>query len=436
MLKINRSSLKEFVRYTSLNVLGMIGMSAYILADTYFISKGLGANGLTALNLAIPIYSFIHGSGLMLGIGGATKFSIFKAQKELHKADSVFSNTVCLAGVLSIIFILTSILFSEKIALLFGANREVYDMTELYMRVIMLFSPAFIMNNVLICFVRNDGNPRLSMLAVLIGCLSNIILDYIFIFPMNMGILGAVLATGFAPSIGICILSRHFISKKNTFHFKRFKPSLSLTAHTLSLGLPSLILEAASGIVIIAFNYVILKIQGNTGVAAYGVIANLSMVVMSIYTGIGEGMQPLMSRAYGVNNFLDIKRTLRYGVITIAFISLAIYSIIFVFASPIADIFNNDKNITLQQIAETGLKLYFLAIPFAGFNIVLSIFFTSIEKAIPAQIISLLRGFFLIIPTVFLMSLLFKMTGVWLSFPITELVVSLFGIILYKRYKK
>lgn len=411
----------------------MIGLSAYILADTFFISKGLGVNGLTALNLAIPIYSFIHGSGLMLGIGGATKFSIYKGQSAISKADGVFSNTVYLAIVLSTIFVLTGILFSGKIAVLFGADVEVYEMTELYLRIIMIFSPAFIMNNVLICFVRNDGNPRLSMLAMLIGCLSNIILDYVFIFPMNMGIFGAVLATGFAPFIGICILSKHFITKKNTFRFRKFKPSFSLTAHTLSLGFPSLILEAASGIVIIAFNYIILQIEGNIGVAAYGVIANLSLVVISIYTGISQGIQPILSRSYGENDYDNIKKTLRYAIITIALVSLAIYSVIFLLASPIAGIFNSEQNVLLQKIAEAGLKIYFIAIPFAGFNIVLSIYFTSIEKAIPAQIISLLRGLFLIIPMAFFMSYLAGMTGVWLSFSLTEGFVSVLGVILYIR---
>lgn len=411
-------------------------MSAYILADTFFISKGLGANGLTALNLAIPIYSFIHGSGLMLGIGGATKFSIYKGQNATQKAYRIFSNTVYMATALSAIFILTGILFSGKIAVLFGADAEVYEMTELYLRVIMIFSPAFIMNNLLICFVRNDGNPRLSMLAMLIGCLSNIILDYIFIFPMNMGIFGAVLATGFAPAIGICILSKHFITKKNTFRFKKSKPSFTLTAHTLSLGFPSLVLEAASGIVIIAFNNIILQIQGNIGVAAYGVIANLSLVVISIYTGIAQGIQPILSRSYGENDYVNIKKTLRYALITIALVSLAIYSVIFFLAGPLAGIFNSEQNALLQRIAEAGLQIYFIAIPFAGFNIVLSIYFTSIEKAIPAQIISLLRGLFLIIPMALLLSYLAEMTGVWLSFSLTEALVSVLGIILYSRLSK
>jgi Na+-driven multidrug efflux pump len=201
--------LKEFFRYVILNICGMIGLSCYILADTFFISNGLGANGLTALNLAIPIYSFIHGSGLMFGMGGATKYSIYRGQKECKNADKCFSNTMSIMFIMAVIFMLTGIFFSEKLTILLGADKGVFSMTKTYLQVILLFAPAFMANDTLTCFVRNDGNPKLSMIGMLTGSFSNIILDYIFIFPLNMGIFGAVLATGLAPVISLFILSNH-----------------------------------------------------------------------------------------------------------------------------------------------------------------------------------------------------------------------------------
>lgn len=193
----------------------MIGLSCYILADTFFVSNGLGANGLTALNLAIPIYSFVHGSGLMLGMGGATKYSIYRGLKEYKNADRSFSNTMCVMLVLAVIFMLTGIFFSERITRLLGADKDVYNMTKTYLQVILLFAPAFMANDTLICFVRNDGNPGLSMIGMLTGSFSNIVLDYIFIFPLNMGISGAVLATGSASVISLIVLSKHWITKQN-----------------------------------------------------------------------------------------------------------------------------------------------------------------------------------------------------------------------------
>ena len=421
---------KEFLRYVILNVCGMIGLSCYILADTFFVSVGLGTNGLTALNLAIPVYSFVNGCGLMFGMGGATKYAIFRGRKENRNADNTFSSVLCLTMFLTVVFLLIGIFLSGNIAAILGADGDVFSMTKTYLQVILLFAPAFMLNDVLICFVRNDGNPKLSMTAMLIGSLSNIIMDYLFIFPLQMGILGAVLATGFAPVISMCILSRHWITGQNRFHIQKLKLFPDLIKDTVCLGVPSLITEVASGIVMIIFNIIILRLEGNTGVAAYGIIANLSLVVTAVYTGIAQGIQPITSRSYGCGDQNSIKKILAYAMTTMLLLSGCIYAIFLLNAGPIVSIFNREQNILLQQIATVGLKLYFTAIPFAGFNIVLSTHFTSTEKALRAQTVSLSRGLFIIIPMAFFMAHTFEMTGVWLSYPITELLVSILGFIL------
>lgn len=428
--------LKEFFQYVILNICGMIGLSCYILADTFFVSNGLGANGLAALNLAIPIYSFVHGSGLMLGMGGATKYSVYRGQKKYKDANKSFSNTIYIMFVLAFIFMLAGIFFPEKLTILLGADKDVFNMTKIYLQVVLLFSPAFMANDTLICFVRNDGNPRLSMAAMLAGSFSNIVLDYIFIFPLNRGIFGAVLATGLAPVISLAVLSKHWFVKQNQFHFMRITPSFRWIGGILSLGVPSLIAEMASGVVMIVFNSIILRLQGNIGVAAYGVVANLSLVVISIYTGIAQGVQPILSRVYGYGEHESQKQILKYALKTMLLISCSIYLIFLFTANPIVNIFNSEQNTQLQQTAVTGLKLYFTAIPFVGFNIIISAYFTSVEKALPAQVISLSRGLLIIIPMAFLMSFLFKMAGVWLSFPITECFVALMGIVLYIKLGK
>ena len=424
---------KEFLRYVTLNICGMIGLSCYILADTFFVSGGLGTNGLTALNLAIPVYSFINGCGLMLGMGGATKYTIFRSRKESQHANNTFSNVLCLTILLSVIFILTGIFLSEKITALLGADDNVFSMTRTYLRIILLFSPAFMLNDILICFVRNDGNPKLSMAAMLIGSFSNIIMDYLFIFPLQMGILGAVLATGFAPVVSMCILSKHWIAKQNRFHIQKLRLFPDLIKDTVCLDIPSLITEVASGIVMIVFNILILRLQGNTGVAAYGIIANLSLVVTAVYTGLAQGIQPITSRSYGCGDSDGIKKILTYAMTTMLLLSGCIYAVFLLSADPIVKIFNSEQDNLLQQIAAVGLKLYFTAIPFAGFNIVLSTHFTSTEKAVQAQAVSLSRGFFIIIPMAFFLSHTFGITGVWLSYPVTELLVFILGLFFLQK---
>lgn len=424
---MSQSLLKEFFKYTSLNITGMVGLSCYILADTYFVSKGLGSTGLAALNLAIPVFSFIHGSGLMLGMGGATWYSIFRGQQAYDKCDRVFTNMFFLAIVFSFCFLLTGLFLSDVLTLILGADAKTAGMTRIYLKVLLLFSPAFMMNDLLTCFVRNDQNPRLAMMAMLIGSLSNIALDYIFIFPLHLGILGAVLATGAASLIGMLILSPHFLQKRNGFHIRGEMPDRKVILSSLSLGFSSLVTEVSSGIVIIIFNIIILGLAGNVGIASYGVIANLSLVVIAIYTGMAQGMQPLVSQAYGKGDRSCTFRLLRYGLTSVLLLSAAIYGILFGFAEPIVRIFNSEGNALLQEIAVPGMKLYFLAVPFAGINILLSLFFTSTDQAVPAQAISISRGFALIIPSALLLARIQGMNGVWLSFPLTELLVLFMG---------
>lgn len=424
------SCLKEFTKYTSLNVLGMIGLSCYILADTFFIAKGLGTSGLAALNLAIPIYSFIHGSGLMFGIGGATKFSI---SRKSGLSDQIFTNTLFFAGILAVLFFLAGLFLSTQITVLLGADGEVAEMTQTYLKMILLFAPAFMLGDILVCFVRNDGNPKLSMLAMLGGSMANILLDYVFIFPLGMGIFGAVLATGLAPLISIAIMSGHWMKKNKGFHLAKTAIQGRMALLILSLGFPSLITEVSSGIVIIAFNIIILGLKGNVGVAAYGVIANLSLVVISIFTGIAQGIQPLISSAYGCGDSARSRVMLRYGLTTAAAVSLTLYAVICYGAAPITAVFNSEQNHQLQVIAEYGLRLYFTGILAAGVNIILSIFFTSTEQAVPAHIISLLRGLVLIIPMAFVLSGLWGITGVWLAFPVTELVSAMLGVGIHRH---
>lgn len=430
------SCFREFLKYSSLNVLGMIALSCYILADTFFVSKALGANGLTALNLAIPVYNFINGSGLMIGMGGGTKYAISKSQGKMKQASQAFTNAAALTALIAACFFLLGLFASAPIARMLGADDTVFEMSRTYLQVLLLFSPMFMTNNLLLCFIRNDGAPQLSMAAMITGSLSNVVLDYVFMFPLGMGIFGAVLATGLAPVISILVQSPYLLTKKNQFHLVRCRLSARLSLGIFSSGLPSLITEVSSGIVIIIFNRIILGLDGNTGVAAYGVIANLSLVVIAIYTGISQGIQPILSSNYGKGIRENVQAILRYAVTTVVILSAGVYLCMFFGAEPITAIFNSEKNQILQEIAEAGLKIYFTGCVFAGLNIIFSVYFTSTERPLPAQIISVMRGFIVIIPMSFLLSAIAGLPGVWASFPATEFLVSVAGVGLYAVMRK
>ena len=432
----HNTHFNQFARYAGLSVLGTLGVSCYILADTFFVANGLGTKGLAALNIAIPVYNFIWGIAIMLGIGGATRYTIARSRGENELGDRIFSTTLAVSMAVSAVFALLGIFGAEMVARLLGADEEILEMTTDYLRVVLTFAPAFSMNQIMTCFVRNDGAPNLAMQGTLIGSLANIILDYVFIFPMKMGILGAALATVCSPIISLGIMWRHKARGKNNFHLRKDMSDFVNLGKTAALGFPSLVTEMSSGVVIIAFNYIILGLAGNVGVAAYGVIANISLVVIAIYNGIDQGVQPLMSDSYGRGLMTDARKYLQYALVTAATVSVVIYAVIYLGAEPIVAAFNSEKDSALQVIAVSGLKIYFAGILLAGCNIVLQIFFTSVERPLPAQVISLLRGLLLIIPAAFLLAEAFEITGVWLAFPVTETVVAIIGCLIYTMDKR
>ena len=385
---------RSFAKYASLSVMGMIGLSCYILADTFFVAQGLGTNGLAALNLAIPIYSAITGTGMMTGMGAATCYSIMRSRED-EKADKVFTNALFIAAFFTLIFEICGIFFSGSISGLLGAEGDTYEMCRVYLRTLLIFSPFFLLNNISICFLRNDNAPQRSMAGMLAGIIS------------------------------LGVMSGFYLKKRNTFHLAKTAPDMKLISRIAATGVPALVTELSSGIVIIVFNMIIMSLAGNVGVAAYGIAANIFIVVVSIYNGIAQGMQPLASRSSGEGDSAASHSYLRLALISGAVVSVIVYICIFFFADPIAGIFNSEKDPALQEIAIQGLRLYFIGCFFAGFNVIKAAYLSAVGISAPANLISILRGFAVIIPAALAMSALWGVDGLWLSFAASEFIVSI-----------
>ncbi|WP_164174818.1 MATE family efflux transporter [Ruminococcus flavefaciens] len=417
----------DFFRYILANVISSLGVSVYILIDTFFISRGMGSEGLTALNLSLPVFNFINGFGLMLGIGGGSKFSMLYCRTERKETDAIYTSAFAAILAIGLLFEILGIFFSKQVTHLLGADASIFHMSQSYIKTILLFSPAFLMNNLMACFMRNDSAPRLAMLGMLSGSLVNVILDYVFIFRFDMGMRGAALATCISPFISMGVMSIHFITGWNAFSLRLMVPSLSTIKEIVSLGLHSFFSEVSGGIVIMIFNFVIYRISGNTGIAAYGVIANIAIIFTAIYAGIASGIQPLMCRYHGRSDTSAIRYVLRLALRTAVIFSVFAYTAIFFGTSYIVGVFNSNGSSMLKSIAETGLREYFLFMPFMGANTILSVYFTSKEMPKQAQLISLMRGTILIIPLAFIAYVLRSMTGVWLTVPIAEIITTLVG---------
>lgn len=427
-----KNPTKSFAKYVSLNVLSMFCFSLYILADTFFVANGIGSQGIVALNLALPIYSVLNGAGLMIGIGGGTQFSIALGQKDHLTSNKVFSHSFVLAIGLGVVFTVIGAGFPEQLATLLGAHENVMELTSIYIRTVFSFSIVFILNNCLLAFIRNDGSPNLAMIAMLCGSFSNIILDYVFVFPCQMGMFGAALATGGSPVISLIILSTHFLRKKNGFRLTRCKLMLQRFGKILSNGLATFVGELSSGSVILLFNYVILDLTGDMGVAAYGIIANIALVCLSIYNGIGQGIQPIVSYNYGAGKTKNVKRTLWMALAVALGFGVLFYLSGLFFSSGIIAAFNREGSQELIQLATRGIHIYFIGFLFMGLNIACTSFFASMAHARQSFLISMLRGFILIVPLVLVLPRLWQMDGVWWTVPIAEIVTFLIAALIAK----
>ena len=271
------------------------------------------------------------------------------------------------------------------------------------------------------------------MTGMIVGSLTNIVLDYVFIYPLGMEMTGAAIATATAPVVSMLIMFSRFIRKQNHFRPVRTRLSLHRWGDICALGVSSLVTEMSSGIVIIVFNFLILGLNGNTGVAAYGILANIALVLVAIFTGIGQGIQPIVSRYTGENGKSQRRKLRRYALTSSLLLASVSYILIFFFAVPIAGLFNREHNPVLTSIASGGMKIYFLSLFFSGINIVAAAMLSSEDRPRQAFAVSVLRGFILIIPTAAILAMCLGLTGVWMSVPATEAAVAVLSLIFLFR---
>ena len=372
---------KNFSKYVSQNILGMIGFSCYVLADSYFISIAKGADGLTALNLVMPLYSIIFSIGEMIGVGSAIRYAISKIKKDAD-ADDYFWNALIWCILSSMIFVFAGIFFSADIMRVLGADEHIVAVGNNYTKIFMCFAPMFMCNYVTNAFVRNDGAPGIAMSATLFSSLFNIVFDYILMFPMNLGMEGAALATALSPIIGMGICSIHFFSKKSSVRLVVCKPSVRK---------------------------------------------------LVVFNGVAQGSQPLISSCFGRGDKDGCKQLKRMGYTTALVLAAVMYSILFIFAGQFVAVFNSEGSEMLRLYATEGVKLYFIGIFFAGINIVGGGAFSATEDAFKAAVVSVARGFVLILGAVFVMSALFGMTGVWLAYAVAEGITTFIMLVMVLR---
>lgn len=423
---------KSLYQYIAPNILAMVGMSCYILADTFFIATSQGTNGITALNLALPIYGLIFAIGSMIGTGSAIRYTLAKATGQ-QETKKYFSNALIWDAIVSVIFIAAGLFFPGQVMRVMGADAVIEAIGIPYIRIVLCFTPFFMMNYAFTAFVRNDNAPHIAMAATLLSSLFNIVFDYVFMFPLGMGMTGAALATAVSPIVSILICMVHYLSPKSSVAFHFMVPSVKMLISSCSLGVVAFVGEIASAVTTMVFNFVLLGLDGNTAVAAYGVIANTALVGTAIFNGVSQGLQPLASEAHARGEEHEKHQILIKSIVTGIILSIVLIGGVWFFASDITSAFNSEHSAQLAAYAIPGIRIYFIGFFAAGINIICAGFLSATDHAKESSIVAISRGIVAIIAFALILPKFLGITGVWLAFPAAEVLTLFVALVISKK---
>ena len=407
-----KSVNKVYLKYLIPTLLGMLSNSIYCIVDIYFVSAGSGSQGLAAMNICMPVFTILSCVGLLFGVGGATIMSISQGSGDMNTRNKAFSVSVFMMLIVGLMFSVFGVLFRKEFAYLLGSDDQLLPLVLEYLTPVMCSALPFVLMYSLSVLLRADNNPKLAMAALMVGNISNIILDYVFVSVFHMGIFGASVATSIAPVLSLIAASFHFILRKNTVHFKLRSFDPKVIGRILSVGIGSGIMELSAGAIIFMFNSAILNLGGEVYLAAYAVITNFAYVFKGLLNGFAQAAQPLISTNFGSGIIKRCSKSLRVCLIYSSVFCIVCYGIITVVPGFIVSFFSNgDTN--MEAIASKGMIMYFSSLLFTGINTMLMYFFQSIEQGRKSLLLAVCKGFLFVTLGLWILTSFMGVEGVW-----------------------
>lgn len=429
------STRKLFIHYLLPSISATLVTSIYVLADTIMIGKGIGPDGIAALNIVLPIFTLFYGIGLLFGVGGAVLMSVAQGANDYDLGKKYFTTSTISNAVMSIILLINMHTFLSGILRTLGATDVTFELAKEYSLILVSGAPIFMFSSMLQAFVRNDKNPTLAMVGVISGGVTNIILDYIFIYICKWSMSGGAIATVIGSTVTVTILSAHFFRKSNTLKLVRNGFSLQRLVKIATNGFSSFLVEMANGVVTFLFNIQLVKYIGDIGITVYSIIANSSIVVMSLANGVAQAAQPIFAVNFGARQKKRVSEVRRLGMICTAIIGAFMVALGVLFPEMITRIFIHATD-EILALAVPAIRVYFTAFIFVNLNIFGSNYFQSVMQPQFAMVITLLRGIFLSCGLVLLLPVMFGANGIWLAIPIAEALTFAVVAILLVRDKK
>lgn len=423
---------KLFMRYLIPSLVGMLLMAINLAVDGIMVGNRLGPVALAGVNIAGPVYTIFVGLSLWLGIGGATLYSQAMGRKEKGRAQVIFTHSILLIGLGTIVIGALALLFHEPLVYALGANEETAPFAAAYMNVFLVFGFIFTLENASSIFVRNDGNPTLAMAALVTTAFSNVGINYVILYVLDLGVREIAFGTIIAAFLGLLVLSSHFFTKRSNLKFVKVKFDLLLSKQALRFGFPSFLAEVGISVFTVSHNIMFARLAGTVGVAAFSVVNYVHAVMLLMFLGMGAAVQPIVSYFHGAAEH-EKKRQLMKLAIRTGFVAGLICFLIGQFAAvPIVNIFGDFPE-EVKELAVRGIRLFFIAYLVMGVNFVLMTYFQSIGEVAIATWITAGRQIILMLLFLLIVPFLLGVHAIWLAIPFAEITVLLLIYVYLKR---
>lgn len=427
---------KLLLKFSIPAIIGMLVNAFYNIVDRIFIGRGVGEIALSGVTITFPVSTIIMAFGMLIGIGAAALISIRLGQQKKDEAEKILGNAFTLIVIIMILLIVISLIFLEPMLKIFGASDVTLPYAKDYGYIILLGGILQNLGFGLNGIIRSEGNPKVAMLTMLIGAITNIVLDPIFIFTFGLGVKGAAIATVIGQGLSAVWVVFYFTKGKSVLKLKisNMKLDMKVIKETFSIGMAPFFMQLAASLVTVISNNALVTYGGDVAVGAMGVISSVSMVILMPIFGINQGSQPIIGYNYGAKSYDRVKKALKYAIIAATTITTIGFLSIQLFAPQIIKLFN--KNPQLVSIGTKGLKTFMFMLPVIGFQIVSTNYFQAVGKAKVAMFLSLCRQVITLIPLLLIIPPIFELNGVWYCGPISDFISSLITAIFLMREMK
>lgn len=415
---------------------GLFVTYLYNVVDGIFVGQGVGSAALGAVNIGVPFITFVVAVAAMFPMGGATVVAIRMGRGDKNGANHAFMTALSLTVLLSVILMITGMVFSGQIADLSGAEKlsaEMREMSAQYLFYYSAFSIPMLMSTCLSVFIRNDGSPTLAFVGMCTGAAANIFLDWLFIFPFDMGVIGAAVASGLGQVFSVLVLLTHFLRKKGELRITPFKIDFSLIRKICKRGVPEAVTQLTTPVTALCYNLMLASLIGDIGVSTFSVLSFIYSLANAILSGVAQGLQPLWGHCYGKQDTKEMGWYFRSGIIINLVLSILIYIGLFFFDMPVIRIFNKETD--LVQTATAALPIFSLSFVPMALNLIFTAFLFSTKRTGAADVIAVSRGIVVKALAIFCIPALFGSNAIWIAPFAAETVTLVLAVILSKTSK-